>query len=180
MQGLDARCAEKLRKILGEDLMGVDVRESYANSISEPIADFLRIAAMPGWPVPDTTTVILEAGFSRLYRDGKTWDLGFLGSQYAAAPKTIEQSKLMKMCLLQFTFWLVVQRTASELLDAFRFYIFSPDAFAVGMNQTTLTMGHVRGSNEFEQLILMRQPLLLCSKSWRGSVGSLSAQCRAR
>ena len=57
----------------------------------------------------------------------------------------MEASHWMKMCLLYFAFGLVVQRTASHILDVFRFYIFSPNAFAVGMNQT---MGHVRGSKQ--------------------------------
>ena len=84
---------------------------------------------MPGWFVPDMSTLILEGGFGRLYHDCKTWDPGFKFS----GPRT---SKQMKMCLLQLAFGLVVQRTASDMLDAFLFYLFSPDAFAVGMNQT--------------------------------------------
>ena len=139
---LNPRCAGKLRKVLGEGL-SVNIREAAANSISELITDFKRIARMPGWPVPDTTTAILEGCFSRLYHDGKPWDPGFSGSHGAA--EAMEPSHWMKMCLLYFAFGLVVQRTASQILDAFRFYIFSPDAFAVGMNQT---MGHVRGSKQ--------------------------------
>ena len=139
---LNPRCADKLRQALGED-WDAGILEAATNSISELISDFHRITAMPGWPVPDTTTKIHEGIFGRLYHDGAIWDPGFLDSPQA--PEKLVASRMIKMCLLQFTFWLVAEKTAAEILDAFRYYIFSPESFAVGMKKTTLTLGHVRG-----------------------------------
>ena len=148
---LNPNCADKLRRVLGE---GWDkgVLEEAANSISELTADFSRIVAKPGWPVSDTTTKILEGVYGRLYREGTTWDPGFREPPGALdrqpEPKVLAASEAMKMSALQFAFGLVVQRTVNELLETFRYYICSPDSFAVGMSKTTLTMGHVRGHKQ--------------------------------
>ena len=67
------------------------------------------------------------------------------------------------MCLLYFAFGLVVQRTSSQILDVFHFYIVSPDAFAVSMNQTRGHDDTSEAASKFEQLILMCWPLQLGS-----------------
>ena len=169
---LNPGCAGKLRKVLGEYWDGA-ILEAAVNSISELIGDLRDIARRPGWPVPDTTIKILEGVFGRLYRNGTTCDPGFLGSE--AAPTELRPTVMMKMCALQFTFWLVAQRTAAELIDTLSFYIFSPNSFAVGMKESELTREHVQcGQGTQGPIRVAHQCTGLCCGALRDGPGCSS------